>query len=72
MLSNNMLMPYRQLLRGTAEVAGTELAKARPYKIAGGSTAIFSWHGCTLEISFHATLIFCICYARLNACLLVP
>ncbi|KAJ1982454.1 Cleavage polyadenylation factor subunit clp1 [Dimargaris verticillata] len=39
-----------QLKSGTAEIFGAELAPATIYSFSGQKVAIFSWHGCTLEI----------------------
>lgn len=41
-----------KLLKGTAEIFGTELAIGMSYDFTGRKVAVFSWHGCTLEISF--------------------
>jgi hypothetical protein len=39
-----------RLLEGTAECFGTELVQLREYVFRKGTkSAIFSWHGCTLE-----------------------
>ena len=40
-----------KLLNGQAEHYGTELAANRPYSFSGYKGAIFTWHGCTLEIT---------------------
>ena len=43
--------PYKvRLLRGTAEIFGTELAPNIVYNFTGIKGAIFTWHGCTLEL----------------------
>lgn len=42
---------YIKLLTGTAECFGTELAPERPYTFTGVKGAIFTWHGCTLEVN---------------------
>ncbi|RKO95315.1 hypothetical protein CAUPRSCDRAFT_12978 [Caulochytrium protostelioides] len=39
-----------QLLRGRAEIAGQELIVGKPYVFEGVNAAIFTWHGCTLEV----------------------
>lgn len=41
-----------QLLSGTAELFGTELAQNQnePYSFQGKKAAIFTWHGCRLEV----------------------
>ena len=36
---------------GTAEVNGTELAPTQTYSFSGAKTAIFTYHGCFLEVS---------------------
>ncbi|KAJ5159928.1 mRNA cleavage and polyadenylation factor clp1 [Penicillium canariense] len=40
-----------KLLNGTAELFGTELAESQTYTFSGTKAAIFTWHGCELEIS---------------------
>ncbi|OGE58227.1 hypothetical protein PENARI_c001G08228 [Penicillium arizonense] len=40
-----------KLLHGTAELFGTELAESQTYTFSGTKAAIFTWHGCTLEVS---------------------
>lgn len=40
-----------QLLNGTAELFGTELAESQTYTFTGTKAAIFTWHGCALEIT---------------------
>lgn len=45
---------FLQLVHGTAECFGTELATSRVYKLNGLKGAIFTWHGCTLEVSNNA------------------
>lgn len=37
------------LRRGTAEIAGIELALNRVYKMSGRKLAVFTWHGCEIE-----------------------
>ena len=39
------------LLRGSAELFGAELAPHRPLSLTGRKAAIFTWHGCTLDVS---------------------
>ncbi|KAK2806454.1 Cleavage polyadenylation factor subunit clp1 [Emmonsiellopsis sp. PD_5] len=39
------------LLAGTAELFGTELASSQTYTFSGTKAAIYTWHGCTLEVS---------------------
>ena len=40
-----------QLISGTAELFGTELAEKHTYTFRGAKAAIFTWHGCRLEVS---------------------
>ncbi|EPS32593.1 hypothetical protein PDE_07553 [Penicillium oxalicum 114-2] len=40
-----------KLLTGTAELFGTELAESQTYTFTGTKAAIYTWHGCSLEIS---------------------
>ncbi|KAJ5832714.1 hypothetical protein N7474_001025 [Penicillium riverlandense] len=40
-----------KLLTGTAELFGTELAESQTYTFTGTKAAIYTWHGCMLEIS---------------------
>ncbi|KAJ5599685.1 Pre-mRNA cleavage complex II Clp1 [Penicillium hetheringtonii] len=40
-----------KLLTGTAEIFGTELAESQTYTFSGAKAAIYSWHGCELEVS---------------------
>ncbi|KAF9894635.1 Cleavage polyadenylation factor subunit clp1 [Aspergillus nanangensis] len=40
-----------KLLTGTAELFGTELAPSQTYTFCGSKSAIYTWHGCTLEVS---------------------
>jgi polyribonucleotide 5'-hydroxyl-kinase len=40
-----------QLLNGTAELFGTELAESQTYSFTGTKAAIYTWHGCALEVS---------------------
>lgn len=39
-----------QLLTGTAELFGTELAESQTYTFCGTKAAIYTWHGCELEV----------------------
>ena len=39
-----------QVLSGDAELFGTELAQQQPYTFAGTKAAIYTWHGCRLEV----------------------
>lgn len=42
---------YRiRLIRGTAEIFGSELAPSTTYTFSGTKGAVFTWHGCTLEL----------------------
>lgn len=50
---------YRQLVKGTAEVFGTELALGVEYTFSGRKAAVYTWHGCTLEISFFCSFFSC-------------
>lgn len=43
-----------RLLSGTAEIFGTELGTAAPYTFRGTKGAVYTWHGCKLEISGEA------------------
>jgi len=40
-----------RLLSGTAELFGTELAPSHPYTFRGTKAAIFTWHGCNIQIT---------------------
>ncbi|KAJ5098359.1 mRNA cleavage and polyadenylation factor clp1 [Penicillium argentinense] len=40
-----------RLLTGTAELFGTELAELQTYTFCGTKAAIYTWHGCELEVS---------------------
>lgn len=43
--------PYRiRLINGTAEIFGTELGQNIQYTFSGTKAAVFTWHGCTLEL----------------------
>ncbi|KAL8784840.1 MAG: hypothetical protein Q9213_003744 [Squamulea squamosa] len=39
-----------KLLSGSAELFGTELAQKQTYTFTGTKAAIYSWHGCTIEV----------------------
>ncbi|ORX44933.1 Clp1-domain-containing protein [Hesseltinella vesiculosa] len=39
-----------KLIKGTAEIFGTELAEGNEYSFCGRKAAVYTWHGCTLEI----------------------
>jgi polyribonucleotide 5'-hydroxyl-kinase len=40
-----------QVLEGTAEIFGTELALNHAYTFRGTKSSIFTWHGCRLEVT---------------------
>ncbi|MCJ1409361.1 Cleavage polyadenylation factor subunit clp1 [Ptychographa xylographoides] len=40
-----------KLLSGTAEIFGTELALNQTYSFNGRKAAVYSWHGCRLEVT---------------------
>jgi polyribonucleotide 5'-hydroxyl-kinase len=40
-----------QVLEGTAEIFGTELALNHAYTFRGTKSSIFTWHGCRLEVA---------------------
>ncbi|KAH8705508.1 putative mRNA cleavage factor complex II protein Clp1 [Talaromyces proteolyticus] len=40
-----------KLLTGTAELFGTELAQLQTYTFSGTKAAIYTWHGCALEVN---------------------
>ncbi|KAI9928329.1 hypothetical protein ASPWEDRAFT_38844 [Aspergillus wentii DTO 134E9] len=46
-----------KLLAGTAELFGTELAASQTYTFSGTKAAIYTWHGCTLEVSAGETVL---------------
>ncbi|KAI8076436.1 Pre-mRNA cleavage complex II protein Clp1-domain-containing protein [Gilbertella persicaria] len=39
-----------KLVKGTAEIFGTELAVGVVYTFTGRKAAVYTWHGCTLEV----------------------
>lgn len=39
-----------KLAKGTAEIFGTELAVGVTYNFTGRKAAVYTWHGCTLEV----------------------
>lgn len=41
-----------QLVSGFAELFATELSLDKPYTISHRKFAIFTWHGCELEVLF--------------------
>jgi polyribonucleotide 5'-hydroxyl-kinase len=56
---------YHQLVHGHAEVFGAELAEGKPYVFgAECKAAVFSWKGCTIEISGDFCLHRAIIYFR--------
>jgi len=38
------------LVEGSAEIFGAELATSRPYVLSGTKIAIFTWHGCKIDV----------------------
>ncbi|KAI8089895.1 Pre-mRNA cleavage complex II protein Clp1-domain-containing protein [Halteromyces radiatus] len=38
-----------KILKGTAEIFGTELAEGVEYSFSGRKAAVYTWHGCSLE-----------------------
>ncbi|SLM39460.1 pre-mrna cleavage complex ii protein clp1 [Lasallia pustulata] len=40
-----------KLLSGTAEIFGTELAIKQPYTFNGTKAAVYTWHGCRIEVT---------------------
>ncbi|KAL8953152.1 MAG: hypothetical protein Q9222_000973 [Ikaeria aurantiellina] len=40
-----------RLLSGTAELFGTELAQKQTYTFSGTKAAIYTWHGCSIEVA---------------------
>ncbi len=44
------LTNYLQLLSGTAELFGTELPIKQTYTFTGTKAAIYTWHGCRIEV----------------------
>lgn len=51
LLSDSADLSSSQLLTGTAELFGTELAPSQTYTFSGTKGAIYTWHGCELEVS---------------------
>ncbi|RAO69811.1 uncharacterized protein BHQ10_005823 [Talaromyces amestolkiae] len=45
-----------KLLTGTAELFGTELAPLQTYTFSGTKAAIYTWHGCALEVTAGETV----------------
>lgn len=45
-----ILTTYLQLLSGTAELFGTELPIKQTYSFTGTKAAIYTWHGCRIEV----------------------
>ncbi|PSK53080.1 hypothetical protein B9Z65_3280 [Elsinoe australis] len=43
-----------RLLKGTAEIFGTELAQSTTYTFSGTKAAVFTWEGCLLELQGEA------------------
>ena len=40
-----------KVLSGNAEVFGTELAPQQPYNFGGTKAAVYTWHGCRIEVT---------------------
>lgn len=49
-------MSFSQLITGTAELFGTELAESQTYTFTGTKAAIYTWHGCELEVGAGETV----------------
>ena len=45
------LLTFLQLLTGTAEIFGTELALSQPYSFTGSKSSIYTYHGCTFTVT---------------------
>ena len=39
------------LVSGSCEIFGTELATSKEYQFSGTNVAIFTWHGCTVDVN---------------------
>ena len=39
------------LVSGSGEIFGTELATSKEYRFSGTNVAIFTWHGCTVDVN---------------------
>lgn len=39
------------LVSGSSEIFGTELATSKEYRFSGTNIAIFTWHGCTVDVN---------------------
>ena len=39
-----------RLASGSAEVFGAEMAPGRPYSVGGTNAAVFTWHGCEVDV----------------------
>ena len=50
---SSIVLTMTQLLSGTAEIFGTEIAQNQnePYVFLGHKAAIFTWHGCRIEVT---------------------
>lgn len=46
------------LVKGTAELFGTELAVNNEYTFTNCKFAIFTWHGCSLEVEGHCRVVY--------------
>jgi polyribonucleotide 5'-hydroxyl-kinase len=42
-----------RLIAGTAEIFGTEIAQDHVYKFAFTNVAVFTWHGCKIEVTLN-------------------
>jgi len=51
LLSQQVLTILNQLLTGHAEIFGTELAVNQSYAFNGRKAAIYTWHGCRIEVT---------------------
>lgn len=48
-----------QILDGQAEIFGTELVRNKTYTFGAGSKiAVFTWHGCTVEVWIYSQIYF--------------
>ena len=51
-----LLVIHIKLLQGTAEVFGSEIAPLQKHQFSGAKVAVFSWHGCSLEVKGKTTV----------------
>lgn len=49
--------PRAQLLEGSAEIFGAELALGSKTHVTGAALAVFSWHGCKLLVEGAADFV---------------